>query len=203
LSSRFEICFNSDVLSIQGIEHSQSDNFQHAQLLSTDQATASPIVEEDEGVETSTPSPHFEVTSPNLLPAAPGEDAVREISVGDIDLDDRVNQYILASREGNAGLDQPTTPCEKLSTEVMPTTNVQPTKIISEEDFDQLEKVNPLDASNVSADDPSETSKENLLAEFQSKVLGANLFEAIEQDENIIVEVKKLLYKLGRLLSGS
>jgi len=143
------------------------------------------------------------VTSPNLLPAAPGEDAVREISVGDIDLDDRVNQYILASREGNAGLDQPTTPCEKLSTEVMPTTNVQPTKIISEEDFDQLEKVNPLDASNVSADDPSETSKENLLAEFQSKVLGANLFEAIEQDENIIVEVKKLLCKLGRLLSGS
>jgi len=33
--------------------------------------------------------------------------------------------------------------------------------------------------------------------------LGANLFEAIEQDENIIVEVKELLYKLGNLLSGS
>jgi len=80
-------------------------------------------------------------------------------------------------------LDQPTTSSEKLSTEVMPTTNVQSTKIISQEDFNQLEKVNPLDAfdflaqnvlfsrstgksSNVSTDDPSETSKENLLAEF-------------------------------------
>jgi len=92
----------------------------------------------------------------------------------------------------------------------MPTTNAQPTKIISQEDFDQLKKANPLDAfeflaqdvlfsrstgksSNVSTDDPSKTSKENLLAEFRSKVLGANLFEAIEQDENIIVEVKELL----------
>jgi len=146
---------------------------------------------------------------------------VREISVGDRDLDDRAYQYIIASREYHVGLDQPTTPGEKLSTEVMPTTNVQPAKIISQEDFDQLEKVNPLDAfdflaqdvlfsrstgksSNVSTDDPLETSKENLLAEFRSKkVLGANLFEAIEQEENIIVEVKELLCKLGNLLSGS
>ena len=117
-------------------------------------------------------------------------------------------------------MNQPITLGKKLSTEVTPTTNVQPAKIISQEDFDQLEKANPLDAfdflaqdvlfsrstgksSNVSADDPLETSKENLLAEFRSKVLGANLFEAIEQDENIIVEVKDLLFKLGTLLSGS
>jgi len=150
----------------------------------------------------------------------PGEDVVREISVGDSDLDDHADQYILVSREDNAGLDQTTTPGEKLPTEVMPTTNVQPAKIISQEDFDQLEKVNPLDAfdllaqdflfskstgksSNVSADDLLETSKENLLPEFRSKVLGANLFEAIEQDKNIIVEIKELLSKLGRLLSGS
>jgi len=33
--------------------------------------------------------------------------------------------------------------------------------------------------------------------------LEANLFEAIEQDENIIAEVKELLCKLGNLLSGS
>jgi len=220
LASRFEIFFNNHVLSIHSIEHSQTDKSQHAQLLSTNQATTSPIAEEDEGVETSTPLPHFEVTSPNQLPAAPSEDVVREISVGDRDLDDRAYQYIIASREYHVGLDQPTTPGEKLSTEVMPTTNVQPAKIISQEDFDQLEKVNPLDAfdflaqdvlfsrstgksSNVSADDPSKTSKENLLAEFRSKVLGANLFEAIEQDKNIIVEVKELLYKLGNLLSDS
>jgi len=144
----------------------------------------------------------------------------RETSVGDSDLDDRTNQYILASREDNASLDQPNTPGEKLPTEVMPTTNAQPVKIISQEDFDQLEKANHLDAfdfltqdvlfsksigksSNVSDDDPSETSKENLLAEFRSKVLETNLFEDIEQDENIIAEVKELLYKLGNLLSGS
>jgi len=85
LSSKFEICFNSHVLSIRGIEHSQTDKSQHAQLLSTDQATTSPIAEEDEGVETSIPPPHFKVTSPIQLPAAPGEDVVREISAGDSD----------------------------------------------------------------------------------------------------------------------
>jgi len=183
LASKFEICFNNYALSIQGIEHSQVDKSQHTQLLSIDQATTSPIAEEDEGVETSTPPPHFETTSHNQLPSAPGEDVARETSVGDSDLDDRANQYILASREDNASLDQTNTPGEKLPTEVMSTTNTQPAKIISQEDFDQLEKANPLDAfdflvqdvlfsrstgksSNVSADDPSETLKENLLAEF-------------------------------------
>jgi len=39
----------------------------------------------------------------------------------------------------------------------------------------------------------SETSKENILAELQSKVLEANLFDAIKQDDSIIAEVKELL----------
>jgi hypothetical protein len=70
--------------------------------------------------------------------------------------------------------------------------------IISQEELDRLENFNPLDAfdflmkndvlfsksggksSNVSTDDPSETSKENLLAEFRNKVLKINLLEAIE-----------------------
>jgi len=220
LASKSEICFNSRVLSIQGIEHSQVDKSQHAQLLSTDQATTSPIVEEDEGVETSTTPPHFETTSHNQLPSAPGEDVARETSVGDSDLDDRVDQYILASREDNASLDQTNTPGEKLPTEVTPTTNAQPAKIISQEDFDQLEKANPVNAfdflaqdvlfsrstgksSNVSIDDSSETLKKNLLAEFRSKILDAILFEVIEQDDNIIAELKELLCKLGNLLSGS
>jgi len=137
---------------------------------------------------------------------------VREISVGDSDLYGRADHYILTSREDNAGLDQPTTLGQQLSTEVMPTTNVQSAKIISQEDFDQLEKVNPLDAFEFIAQDvlfsrstgkSSNVSKENLLAEFRSKILGANLFEAIEQDENIIVEVKELLCKLGNLLCRS
>jgi len=220
LASKSEVCFNSHVLSMQGIEHSQVDKSQHAQLVSTDQVAASPTAEEDEGVETSTPPPHFETTSHNQLPSAPGEDVARDTSVGDNDLDDRADQYILALREDNARLDQTNIPSEKLPTEVMPTTNTQSAKIISQEDFDQLEKANPLDSfyflaqdvlfsksteksSNVSADDASETSKENLLAEFRSKVLEANLFEALEQDENIIAEVKELLCKLGNLLSGS
>ena len=205
---------------MQGIEHCQADKSQHAQLLSTDQATTSLIAEEDEGVKTSTPPPHFKTTSHNQLPSAPGEDVARATSVGYSDLDDRADQYVLASREDNASLDQTNTPGEKLPTEVMPTINAQSVTIISQEDFDQLEKANPLDtlnflaqdvlfsrstgkSSNVSANDASETSKENLLAEFRSKVLEANLFEAIEQDENIIAEVKEFLCKLGNLLSGS
>jgi len=82
---------------MQGIEHSQVDKSQHAQLLSTDQATTLPITEEDEGVETSTPPSHLEVTSPNQLKVAPGENVDREVSVGDsdLDLDGRADQYVL------------------------------------------------------------------------------------------------------------
>lgn len=99
--------------------------------------------------------------------------------------------------------------------------NIQPTNVaMSQEELDQLEKNNPLEAfdflvksnvlfskstrksSDISTDDPSETSKENLLTEFRSKVLGLNLFEAIEQDYNIISEVKELVHKLSKLSSG-
>jgi len=58
-----------------------------------------------------------------------------------------------ASREGNVGLVQPTIHGEKPSTEVTPTANVPSAKIISQEDFDQLEKVNPLDAFDFLAQD--------------------------------------------------
>jgi len=96
------------------------------------------------------------------------------------------------------------------------TTNVA----MSQEELNKLEKDNPLEAfdflvksdvlfskstgksSDISTDDPSETSKENLLAEFRSKVLGTYLFEAIEQDDNVISEVKELLHKLSKLPSG-
>jgi len=126
-----------------------------------------------------------------------GKDVAGATLVEGSNLDDMVDQYILASREENASLDQTNIPGEKLPTEVMPTKNAQSAKVISQEDLDQLEKANPLYAfdflaqdvlfsrstgksSNVSADDASETSKENLLAELRSKVLEANLFEAIE-----------------------
>ena len=101
--------------------------------------------------------------------------------------------------------------------EIAPAKKVQPAKIISQEDLDQLEKANPLDAfdflaqdvllsrsteksSHVSTNDVSEISKENLLAELRSKVLEANLFDAIEQDDSIIAEVTDLLRRLNALL---
>jgi len=140
--------------------------------------------------------------------------------VEDSDLDDVADQYILASRDETTSLVQTNVLGEKPQTEVVPANNVQPAKVISQEDLDQLEKANPFDAfdflaqdvllsrsteksSHVSADDVSETSKENLLAELRSKVLEANLFEAIEQDDSIIAEVKELLCRLGTLLPGS
>jgi len=49
----------------------------------------------------------------------------------------------------------------------------------------------------------SDISKENLLAELQSKVLEVNLFEAIEHDDNIIAEVTDLLHRVTPLLPGS
>ena len=49
----------------------------------------------------------------------------------------------------------------------------------------------------------SETSKENILVELQSKVLEANLFDAIKQDDSIIAEVKELLWRLSSLLPRS
>lgn len=92
--------------------------------------------------------------------------------------------------------------------------------LVSQEEFDQLEKANPLDAfdllanevlsskntgqsSSVFVEDPSQSSISHLFAEFQCKVLRADLFEAIEQDENLITEVKEMLSKMGDLPSGS
>jgi len=103
---------------------------------------------------------------------------------------------------------------------ISPAKNFQSAKIVSQQDLDQLEKANPLDAfdflaqdvllprstgksSHVSTDDVSDISKENLLAELQSKVLEANLFVAIEHDDSIIAEVTDLLRRLNALLPGS
>jgi len=76
----------------------------------------------------------------------PDEDVAGAALVENNDLDDVADQYILSSREENASLDQTNIPGEKLPTEVMPTKNAQPAKVISQEDLDQLEKANPLDA---------------------------------------------------------
>lgn len=186
---------------MQDVDHDQAEKSQHAKLLSTEQATTSPIAEEDEGVETITPTDPPEITSPNQLPGPIEEDADRDISIDDSDLDPDgpTNQFVMASRTTNVGSNQPTDHPEMASLEP-----IIGNKVISKEDFNLLEKTNPLDAfdflaedvllsrstgksSNVSGEDPSETSKVNLLAEFRSKVLETNLFEAVEQDENAMV----------------
>jgi hypothetical protein len=184
---------------MQDVDHDQAEKSQHTQLMSTEQATKSPIAEEDEGVETITPTDPPEITSPNQLPGPIEEDADRDISIDDSDLDPDgpTNQFVMASRTTNVGSNQPTDHPEMASLEP-----IIGNKVISQEDFDLFEKTNPLDAfdflaedvllsrrksSNVSGEDPSETSKVNLLAEFSSKVLETNLFEAVEQDENAMV----------------
>jgi len=202
------------------MEHSQLAKSQHAQLVSTDHVNASPIAEEDEGVETSSPSPRFEPIPHCPLSTVPDEGVAGATVVYDSDLDVVADQYILASREENTDLAQLNVPSEKSLAEISPTTNVQSVKIISQEDLDQLEKSNPLDAfdvlaqdvllsqstgksSHVSTDDMSDISKENLLAELRSKVLEINLFEPIEHDDSIIAEVTDLLRRLTSLLPGS
>ena len=107
------------------------------------------------------------------------------------------------------------------SEDAMLVVNVQSNVAISQEELDQLEKDNPLEAfdflmkrdvlfsrstgksPDISANDPIDSSRDSLLAVFRNKVLGVNLFEADEQNDAIIFEVKELLQKLGELPSGS
>jgi len=184
-----------------------------------DHVSASPIAEEDEGVETSSPSPQFEPISHCPLSTVPEEGVAGETVVEDSDLDVVADQYILASREENTDLAQLNVPSEKSLVEASPAIFVQSVKTISQEDLDQLEKANPLDAfdvlaqdvllsrstgksPHVSTEDMSDISKENL-AELRSKVLEVNLFEAIKHDDSIIAEVTNLLRRVTPLLPES
>ena len=76
----------------------------------------------------------------------PDEGAAGAALVEDSDLDDVADQYILASRDETTGLVQTNVSGEKPLAEVAPAKNVQPAKVISQEDLDHIEKVNPLDA---------------------------------------------------------
>jgi len=100
------------------------------------------------------------------------------------------------------------------SKNVPPTSNILASSAaMSQEELEQFEKDNPFDAfelllrsdtllpksigksSDTSTGGLSQTSKESLLVEFRNKVLDIDLFQAIEQDENIISEVKDLFLK--------
>lgn len=128
--------------------------------------------------------------------------------------------YAIVSKGANDVLDPPISQGVKIPEGDAPTRSVLLSQAaISQVELDQLEQTDPLDAfdflaqgvllsrstgqsSNVSASGPSSGSIDALLAEFRTKVLGANLFDAVEQDEKVIAEVKSLLVKLSELPSG-
>ena len=140
-----------------------------------------------------------------------------QIVVGDLSLEIRADQRNATIDDHNVGSDNAPTHDENSSKNATPTAKIQTTGMtLSQEEFDQLEKANPLAAfdlmlkngvlfsksiggsSNTSTDDPSETLRDNFLAEFRSEVLEMDLFQAIEQDASIIPEIKELLRKLRK-----
>ncbi|KEH26148.1 Ulp1 protease family, carboxy-terminal domain protein [Medicago truncatula] len=176
----------------------QVDIPQHAQV---GQAEASPIAEEDEGVETSVLTPDLEIISPNHMVVDSSDhqgEGLEEGSDMGVDLD--ADQFIVTPREDPIAENPPLTHYNAEPSQHDPTSI--PTNL------SQLEESNPLDAfdllasdilmsrstgksSNVSTGDLSQTSTENLFAEFRSKVLRVDLFEIIEQDENAFLEIQQ------------
>ena len=96
----------------------------------------------------------------------------------------------------------------------------QDAPMIDLEEIDRLAKDDPFNAfaliaksntlfststgqtSDSSKGNPSETSKNNLLAEFQKKIIEANLLELIEKDAGALAEIKSLFEKLDALPTG-
>ena len=168
---------------------------------------ASPIVEEEADVESSPSLLNLEVLSSKQRPDSHAEDL-------------RQDQQIVAVTQCNVDIGS-AFDLGNSSNDVTPVVDVQSNVAISQEELDQLEKDNPLEAfdllmksdalfskstgksPDVSTNDPLESSRDSLLAEFRCKVLGVNLFETIEQNDAVIFEVKELLQKLGELPSGS
>ena len=104
-----------------------------------------------------------------------------------------------------------------LSKDVPPTANILASSAaMSQEELEQFERDNPFDAfellvqsdtllskrigkySDTSTSGLPQTSRESLLAEFQKKVLDIDLFQAIEQDDNITSEVIDMFLKLDQ-----
>ena len=207
LISLQELFLTSKHFYYQSIEHSNADTSQQAQLPSNDLLAESPILEEEPGVETSPPPKNLEVTSPNQHPELHVEGLEEEQSKGDDDriiaedssFDDQEKQYIIVASEHNVVSGNMSKLGMTSSKDATPTANTQtPNTTISLEELEQLERDNPPDAFDLlvksdtllsksigksldtSTGSLSETSKENLLAEFRSKVLEVDLLQALE-----------------------
>ena len=177
----------------QSIEHTNVDTSQQAHLPSTYPLTASPIFEEEPGIETSPPLENPEVTSSNQHLKLHVEGSEEEQSKGDDDriivedssYDDEADQYIMVASERNVGSGNMSKPDLTSSKDPTPATNAQITNtVISPEELEKLKKDNPLHAfdllvksdtllsksirksSDTSTCGLSETSKENLVGEF-------------------------------------
>jgi len=201
-----------------------------SRLSFSDPLVPSPILEEEPGVKTSPPPENPEVTSPNqhLEPRAEGMEEERSREGGDRNLaedsslDDQVDQYIMVASENNVDSGNKYGPALPLPKNATPAANIHaPNVTISLEELEQLERDNPFDdfdllvqsdtflsksigkSSYTSIGGLSQTSKESLLSEFRSKVLDIDLFQAIEQDDNIISEVMDLFLKLNQSSFGS
>ena len=116
--------------SYQSIEHSNADTSQQAQLPTIDLLAASPIAEEEAGVESSPPLLNLEVTSPNQHP-------------GDSSLDAHTDQHIVVGKY-NVSLGNTSNPGDNSSKDATPMVKIQTTNVaLSQEELDQLEKDNP------------------------------------------------------------
>jgi len=165
--------------------------------MSADLLATSPIVEEEADIESS-PSPlNLEVLSPKQRLVSHAEDL-------------RQDQQMVAVTQCNFDIGS-TFGLGDSSKDTTSAVDVHSNVAISQEELDQLEKDSPLEAfdflmksdalfsksigksPDVSANDPLESSRDSLLAEFRRKVLDVNLFEAIEQNDAVILEVKELL----------
>jgi len=137
--------------------------------------------------------------------------------IEDSSLDDQVDQYIVSPNEQHLELGHQSKLVSPSSKDVPPTSSILASSAaMSQEELEQFEKDNPFDAfelllrsdtllskiilksSDTSTGGLSHSFKESLLAEFRNKVLDIDLFQAIEQDENIISEVKDLFLKLDQ-----
>jgi len=182
-------------------------------------------MEEVVGVETDLPTTNLEVDSPNQHPRLhvdglennPSRKDGDPIIVEDLSLKILANKPNATRGDHNVDLRNASKRNENSTKDATPMARIPTTSMaMSQEEFDQLEKANPLAAfglmlkngvlfsksiggsSNTSTDDPLQTSTENLLAEFRSKVLKVDLFQAIEQDASIIPKIKELLQKLSK-----
>ena len=142
-------------------------------------------------------------------------------NVEDSSLGDQVDQYIMVPNEQHFESGNQFNPALPSSKDVPPAANIVASNTaMSQEELEQFEKDNPFDAfeflvrsdtllsknigksSDTSTGGLSQTSKESLLAEFRDKVLDIDLFQAIEQNDNIISEVKVLFLKLDQSSFG-